>query len=200
MARGFSETEKQMIKQRLIEVGREHFIQFGLKKTGIRELTSAVGISQGAFYLFYRSKEELFFELLMQEESRIRSSLFETGWHKQRLTKQAFKQFILNSLKLIDDNPLIKTLFLSENFEQLWRSLPEEVKEEHEQQDEELILSIINFWYQQGWIKRTQPQALGLTIRSLIIFYMHKEEIGGNHQAVFELMVDALANHVVEEA
>lgn len=44
----------------------------GYKKTGVDELCRQAGISKGAFYLFYASKEALFCEVLCSVQEQMR--------------------------------------------------------------------------------------------------------------------------------
>ncbi|MCK4258879.1 MAG: helix-turn-helix transcriptional regulator [Halanaerobiales bacterium] len=75
MAKAFSDNEKKIIKNAIIEKGRELFGKYGFKKTAIGDLTKSTGISQGSFYSFFNSKEELYFEILEIEEQVIREKL-----------------------------------------------------------------------------------------------------------------------------
>src|SRR5512143_3836830 len=77
MPKGFSEEQKAAIRARLLEKGREFLSTYGIKKTNIEDLTTAAGISKGAFYLFFNSKEELFLEILEQYESEMRDKIFD---------------------------------------------------------------------------------------------------------------------------
>ena len=72
MPRAFSEQEKELIRKRLLEQGHRQFSAYGLRKTNIEELAEAAGISKGAFYLFYASKEAIFMDVVEQVEERFR--------------------------------------------------------------------------------------------------------------------------------
>ena len=63
MGKAYSEEEKEKIHQQLLEEGIKLFHENGKKTLSIRELTKRVGISQGGFYNFYESKEELIIEI-----------------------------------------------------------------------------------------------------------------------------------------
>ena len=63
MGKAYSEEEKETIHQQLMEEGIKLFHENGKKTLSIRELTKRVGISQGGFYNFYESKEELIIEI-----------------------------------------------------------------------------------------------------------------------------------------
>lgn len=60
MARSFTEREKENIKRSLQETCKRSWTQSGYKKTSVDDLCRQAGISKGAFYLFYESKEVLF--------------------------------------------------------------------------------------------------------------------------------------------
>ena len=64
MPRPFSERERDLVRQRLLQAGREAFASFGLRRTAVDDLARAAGISKGAFYLFFDSKEGLLLEIL----------------------------------------------------------------------------------------------------------------------------------------
>ena len=72
MPRGFTESEKEKIREKLIGACQKRWSRYGYKKTSVEELCRKAGISKGAFYLFFESKEALFCEALcrMQEEIR----------------------------------------------------------------------------------------------------------------------------------
>src|SRR2546429_2822662 len=75
MPKAFTEQEKELIRKRLLEQGHKQFSAYGLQKTNIEELAEAAGISKGAFYLFYASKDALFMEVIEQIEQGFRQEL-----------------------------------------------------------------------------------------------------------------------------
>jgi AcrR family transcriptional regulator len=50
----------------LVLAARREFVRHGLAKARIEDVTTACGLSKGAFYLHFKSKEALFGELVMQ--------------------------------------------------------------------------------------------------------------------------------------
>ena len=65
MAKGFAESEREIIKNHLIVSCMECWTKYGYHKTNVSELCQIVGISTGAFYQFFASKELLFVESAM---------------------------------------------------------------------------------------------------------------------------------------
>lgn len=66
-AQKFSDEEREWIRQKLLTEARHHFETAGLRKTSVEDLTKAAGIAQGSFYMFFGSKEELYYELILEE-------------------------------------------------------------------------------------------------------------------------------------
>lgn len=75
--KGFSDAEKDELRSKLCEACEQSWALHGYKKTGVGELTSKIGISTGAFYLLFSSKEDLFCETLERVQNRLKNKLLE---------------------------------------------------------------------------------------------------------------------------
>lgn len=95
MARSFTEREKENIKRGLQDVCKQSWTQYGYKKTSVDELCKQVGISKGAFYLFFESKEALFCEVLCSVQEQICNAASEV------IEKHRDKYGVAEALKLI---------------------------------------------------------------------------------------------------
>lgn len=95
MARSFSEREREIIREKLLEACRQSWTKYGYKKTNVDELCQQAAISKGAFYLFFASKEALFCEVLcaVQEEIYLAAS--------QILDRQPGRRGAAEALKMI---------------------------------------------------------------------------------------------------
>lgn len=71
MSRKFSEEDIRKIKTNLQNVCEESWKVRGYKQTNIPLLTGKVGISSGAFYIVYKSKEDLFVEVLEKVQKNL---------------------------------------------------------------------------------------------------------------------------------
>ena len=72
----FTELEKEIIREELIEVAYRFFIDKGFKSTSIEDITSSVGIAKSSFYIFCESKEMLYMELLAREGEQIEKQVW----------------------------------------------------------------------------------------------------------------------------
>ena len=73
--KGFSDSEKDELRNKLCQECEHSWALHGYKKTSVGDLTSKIGISTGAFYLLYSSKEELFCSTLERVQNRLAEGL-----------------------------------------------------------------------------------------------------------------------------
>ena len=177
MPKGFDEREKEIIRNKLIEKGREIFSIYGLKKTGVAELTRAAGIAQGTFYSFFDSKEELYFEILQQEH--LSHEEFLNGILNSGLTfREAMTTLILEMFNIVDNHPLMHKMLENGEYEVMLRKLPPEKVAAHLEEDSLLAVKFIDRWQQDGYLTGYKPEVLAGLFRSLFFLALHRKEIG----------------------
>lgn len=71
-----SKAENREREQRILDAAAQLIIHYGYDKTSVSEIAEAAGISKGAIYLHFTSKEELFTALLRREFLRYADSWF----------------------------------------------------------------------------------------------------------------------------
>jgi AcrR family transcriptional regulator len=71
MGVAFSDSEIETIRTQLKARARECLMRTGVRKTSVADLVSPAGISTGAFYRFYDSKELLFFEVFVDMDAEV---------------------------------------------------------------------------------------------------------------------------------
>ncbi|GKU76366.1 TetR/AcrR family transcriptional regulator [Paenibacillus sp. L3-i20] len=198
MAKKFSEEERSWVGQKLLTEGRRLFESYGLKKTSVEELTQAVGIAQGSFYLFYSSKEELFYALMQEDEKRIRAEMQNSFAKGEMITKEGIKRFLIKSFQMLEQSPLLQGMIVKRELEQLMRKLPKELLARNFSEDQDAMMPIISLWQSAGIMKGVAPELLVSLFRSLILLRLHKEEIGeGQFDATMELLIDVIATGLV---
>ena len=75
MPKTFSEQERTLIKNKLMKEAEYCLSQYGVRKTTVDELVKRVHIPKGTFYLFFESKEQLFYEVFIQFHDEIQDKL-----------------------------------------------------------------------------------------------------------------------------
>lgn len=195
MSRGFNSYEKQVIRNSLIEKGKFLFSKYGFQKTSIREITKDVGIAQGTFYNFFKSKEELYFVILESEEKGIREQLFNVEKFKEQQPKKVIKDMLHQMIYIIETNPLIRQLFLGTNMEDMVRKLSPDFLEKHFRNDSASLRTIIETWRSEGVIFKEDPEVIAGVLRSLFVLTLHQHEIG---EAVYRETIEVLINLIVD--
>jgi AcrR family transcriptional regulator len=197
MGRPFNESDKEAIKNNLLEKGRKLFARKGLKKTSVGELTRSVGIAQGSFYAFYDSKEELYFEILESEEKQI-SALVKKNLCVIEMTRREFKQFLLQTVDLIIDNPFLKEMLDERNYRSLISKIPENKFQRHLQEEYQFTSRLVNKFQEQEHMKQIKPEILSGLLYALFLLQLHREEIG---KAVFpdvsEFLIDIISDALI---
>ena len=75
MPKTFSENERIQIKNDLIKNATDCIKQYGMIKTTVEELVKRTNISKGSFYSFYKTKELLFWDVLLKFHNEIEDYL-----------------------------------------------------------------------------------------------------------------------------
>lgn len=75
MAGGFSDKEREEIRQKLLDSGYELSTDIGLKKMTVAMIAGSAGIAVGTFYSFYASKEEFVIAIIRDTEMRFENEM-----------------------------------------------------------------------------------------------------------------------------
>lgn len=110
MPRAFTETEKERIRSRLIESGRECFARYGLAKTSIEDLVRPAGIAKASFYLFFESKEALYVETVKAEIPQMMDRLLDASFRKTPVTREALVLLMKAMVREIETSPITNVL------------------------------------------------------------------------------------------
>jgi AcrR family transcriptional regulator len=123
MAKAFSEQERGIINEKLMVACEECWNLYGYQKTSIRDLCSKAGISSGAFYLFYGSKELLFVETGKSALKRL-ASIINQNTPQHKPTKQDLAKSFKIMAKKVEKAKWL--LSLEDDIEIFQRKLPPE--------------------------------------------------------------------------
>jgi AcrR family transcriptional regulator len=199
MPKGFSEREKTLIRAQLLAKGRELFATQGIKKANVEDLTKAANISKGAFYLFFNSKEELFFELLGQFEDEYHANLIAAAARPGATPRQQVQDVLTQAFTIWRTHPLF-THFNQEEYEYLARKLPEELVQTNLNKDEVFVAGLLGQWRAQGVVIDCDPTLFLGLMRALFYISFHEREVGsGISSAVINFFIDAIAQQIVRE-
>jgi AcrR family transcriptional regulator len=199
MSKAWSAREKEMVKTSLREEGLKLFEKYGLRKTTVDDITGAANISKGAFYLFYPSKEMLYYDItrIMQLENR--KNFYSMIRNSVGTPRGRFKDFIIHGIRILSDTPLYRMMH-SEDFEYLMRKLPPELKSDDMNSYLDEFKGYFTDWIEKGWMKKIEPDAMNGLFMSLFFLILHRDEFSDEvFFATLELLADMLASYLIVE-
>jgi AcrR family transcriptional regulator len=200
MPRAFSEHEKESIRAQLRDRGKKLFEKQGIRKTSVDELAQAAGISKGAFYLFYESKEELLMEILEELETDFRTRILDFSIPRKRNARQLLARLFKNTLLMWDEYPLLKN-FGKNDYEYLARKLPGERIQAHTRRDDEFVETFIKRIKREGIAVKVSPRIVSNLMKSLFFVGLHREDLGtAAYEESMEILADLVARYIVEGA
>lgn len=195
MAVGFTDYEKIIIVDRLKNAAKECLKTYGVRKTTVEQLTKMAGISKGAFYNFYESKEILFFQVLEAFQKSIGEELIEILMENQEDKKQGFIESILHMYMKVK-NSFIITLVQKDDLEYLMRKLPQQVIASHHSLDDALAGQLFSIL---GISKSEKIEVASAALRAIFLTLLHEREIGDYYDKVLKVLVTGVANEIFGE-
>ncbi len=187
----FTEEEKKIVHSKLIEAALKKLATTGIKKTTVEELAQAVGISKGAFYLFYESKELLFFDALESIQSQIHQMIIsEIKKHKNK--KDGFIGVII---KMYEDFLPVLTILSNDEYEILLRRVPQERIAQHIEIDD----AASRLFAEEFCNREIDPELLSAVLRMLMLGMLHRNEVGKAADDAFLFMLQAVADKIFTE-
>jgi AcrR family transcriptional regulator len=200
MPKAFSEHEKETIRAQMREKATKLFEKQGLKKTSVAELAQAGGISKGAFYLFYESKEELFMEILEWLEIDFRARIFDFSISRKAQARPLLAKLFRDALLTWDEYPLLKD-FSRTDYEYLARRLPAQRIRAHAHRDDEFVDDFIKRIKREGITVKASPRVISNLMKSLFFVSLHRDDLGQEaYVETMEVLADLIARYVMEGA
>jgi Transcriptional regulator len=197
MPRAFNEKEKQYLHTKLVSEGRLLLERHGIQKTTVEDVTKACGVSKGAFYLFYNSKEELFFEICESVENEYRTEIFKNVFHDGLPSKESFRRFLELIFEQYDETPLLRSISQGD-FNHMMRNLPEEKAKDHQNRDDTYSEEFYLKWQESGIFKDVDPKGFAGLLKLLFYLILHKQNYTpAEFLATKELYVDMLCDYLV---
>lgn len=177
MPKGFTDREKAIIRSGMYEKGRDLFATYGLRKTSVEDLTNAVGISKGAFYLFFESKEQLFFELMEQFRSDFQTMLFRHINATSDSPRVRMRKVLAEAVALWKRNAHFVHIS-TDDYEHLLRKLPSELLDLHNKKDQAFAIEFASAWHNAGVDLQPEPRMISALLRALFFVSLHEEDFG----------------------
>lgn len=199
MPRGFTENERRRIRERLIETGRELIAIRGLRHTGVEELARTAGISKGAFYLFFESKEALIAAVFEQIEIEYQAELLSQVERTDLAPRERLREMLRSALLHWRRNPSLGRL-RQEDVAYLQRALPPDALNENRRRDEAFLARLFDLLAAAGATIGCGADTAVALIRALFFVSLHEEEIGSEaYPQALDILIDGVVMRIVTD-
>jgi len=193
MGTKFTEKEMAEIRAKLKEAAQKYASSIGMRKTTVDDLCAHAGISKGAFYKFYDSKEALFFEVLEDWHTIIYGGALEIMTDDESASdRDRVRKALLYACKSLDEHSLIG--FYESDMPSILRKMPQEILDAHYHSDEKHITDLLEA---SGIKLKVTPELAAAAVRTLILSFSDRDHIGPLYYQVMELFVNSVSEQLV---
>jgi AcrR family transcriptional regulator len=191
MAKSFNEHERKIITEKLVQSCEECWSKYGYKKTSVSEICTMAGISIGAFYVFYASKELLFVDTAQRVSDRFFALV------DNQLPPNPTKYDFASALKMLAKE-LQKVewfLSLSHEFEMLARKLPPDyLEKDHVKNIADFSLVVEKYKLR----PTVDIDEMVSTLLTLMMMLHNRNLIGDRFDKSFEYIIDKTIENLFE--
>ncbi len=196
MPKSYSNNERLAITRELKATAMNSMLQKGIRKTTVDDLVTTVKIPKGTFYLFYKSKELLLYDAIMEKEDELHKEMTKEFYScVDTLTVDSLTTLLYNFYQKGVDLGIM-TLMLNGEMELLIRKLPDEVVANSISKDNEFI-SIFKTLFQN--ISEEKIEIYSASFRAIFFTASYKREVGCSYEMVLKMLIKGIVLQMWEE-
>lgn len=200
--RSFTSEEREIIRNKIIDRGKECFAIYGIKKTSIEDLTRDLGIAKSSFYSFFNSKEDLFLHIYKKEREALKDNLLENSFLKYRKEPdKAIRAYLHYVLDIANSHPVWRKVYIEKEHLELTisRSSEEEIKNIR-RENVEMILPFFEEWAAAGLLIDKNTRILAETTYAVLSLVHCRNEIEDeDFQEIMDILIDLLAENIIKK-
>ena len=167
-------------KADIFKCGKELFTSKGFKDTNVSDITKMTGIGVGKFYKYYSSKEQLFIEIFLDENEKLKKSIMESVNMDEEPIKSV-KEIIALNLNGMRLNPILKEWYNRDFFSKLEKEFYKQggIEKSIEDVMNNSTVKMLMKWKSEGRIRGDLDDEFICTLfKSIFYIDIHKDEIG----------------------
>lgn len=200
--RSFTSEEREIIRNKIIDRGKECFARYGIKKTSIEDLTRDLGIAKSSFYSFFNSKEDLFLQIYTEEREALKDNLLENSFLKYRKEPdKAIKAYLHYVLDIANNHPVWRKVYIEKEHLELTisRSSEEKIKNIHNE-NVKMILPFFEEWAAAGLLIDKDARILAETTYAILsLIHLRNEIEDEDFQDIMDILIDLLAENIIKK-
>jgi AcrR family transcriptional regulator len=178
MPRAFTEQERHEIKHKLQEVAKQLLLHHAMNKISVDDLVDQTMIAKGTFYLFYKSKEILFYDVFRQEHDAIQEEFInQVRLNSSNMDAHKLTTIIVSLYKKLENTFILPMAFRGD-LELLMRKIPKDLVNEHNEQD---YFSMEQLFHALPDLEAYDIEVFTSALRIALVSIMHKQDISDEH-------------------
>lgn len=195
MAVSFTQKERLSIIEALRRAAGQSAATVGMRRTTVDALAVQAGISKGAFYKFYPSKEHLFLDVLEQWYLQIYEGASQALAKCQQLPPHQRAARVLKAAwREMRRTPLVH--FVQEEYPLLVRKMPEDIiKPEYRTVD-----AFIHTMIEESRVALTvSPAEAAATVKILLLSLLTADAVGDGFEKALDALVDGACSLMIRD-
>lgn len=162
MTRAFDDAQSARVRAALLQAARRSVATVGMRRSRVEDWAREAGISKGAFYRFFDSKEALLVEVMREGEAALRARLHAAPDLHAALT------LLFEAVEL---HPALQSLADADELAWLAHALPPGALEAAREDDDRFFAAWLAALQARGWVREDLDPAafLGLAGASLAL-------------------------------
>jgi len=200
MPRAFSDRARERINAALMAAGRRSINRMGVRHLVVDDVAREAGISKGSFYSFYPSREEFILSVLESWEAEYRGALIRGITEGKGTPRQRVERFFLGAFEILEREPGLARLGMSEIQAIIDRLPPERIKA-HQAADNRVLSETFARWVNDGLLAADLVDAFRGLVPALFSIAVHRDDFPpGSYEPAVKLIAEALAMRIASGA
>ncbi|MEO0234346.1 MAG: TetR/AcrR family transcriptional regulator [candidate division WOR-3 bacterium] len=155
--------KEKNVKEEILKKANQIFARYGYEKTTMDDIAKAVGKKKGALYYYFRTKEEVFIEVIEREIIYLKEKLFQSIVEK-KTTKEKLQTYVLNRYRLLKDVANFYQTFKEDYYRQF--EFVQQLRKKFDIEEEKFIEDILKDGVKKGELKNID---VSLTAESFVV-------------------------------
>jgi AcrR family transcriptional regulator len=165
-------------KAQIFSVAKKLFSEKGFKDTNVAEITREAGVAVGTFYLYYSSKEKLFFDVFMEENLKLKQLCLDSLDYSAT-PQTIIEQMLRINLEGFATNPILRQWYQSNVYQKLEQVFRKENAMDSMTFLYDVFLVLVERWQAEGKMRRDiDSKMIMMLFAAIINVDTHKDEIG----------------------
>ncbi|HPH97070.1 MAG TPA: TetR/AcrR family transcriptional regulator [Anaerolineaceae bacterium] len=165
-------------RTKILNSARSLFSENGYKDTSVSDITKKAGVAAGTFYLYFPSKDQIFMEIFLEENVKLKKELL-AAVNLDQDPLSVIRQVTLLNMQGMMTNPILKQWYNRDVFLKIEESYRAENGLERVDFVYDFFLEIVEKWQAEGKMRQDISSRMIMAMFvSIITMDAHKDEIG----------------------